>query len=128
MTDMRTPLSRVRGLGSAKDGTEHFWLQRLTALALIPLALFLVILVLSIAHAGSPAEARAVLGSPFSAILLAASIVAGAVHMQLGMRVIIEDYVHTEGLKALALMANSFFAAIVGIASIWAVAKLSFGM
>ena len=125
---MRTPLSRVRGLGSAKDGTEHFWLQRVTAAALIPLTLALVIIVLNVAHAGSAQDALTVLRSPVASILVAAAVVAGVVHMQLGMRVIIEDYVHTEGLKVLSLLANNFFAALVGIACLWAVAKLSFGI
>lgn len=123
---MRTPLGRVRGLGSAKDGTEHFWRQRLTALAGIPLAIFFVIFVITLQ--GSPLEAvRGAIANPFVAILMVLFLGSGIYHMKIGMQVIIEDYVHSEGPKVLLLMANTFFAALVGLGSIWAVLKISFG-
>ncbi len=98
--DMRTPLGKVRGLGSAKEGTGHFWYQRLSAVALVPLALFFIGLVISL-HGASYAEARAALSHPFTAIVMALFVVSGVYHMRLGMQVVIEDYVHGEGMKRL---------------------------
>lgn len=122
---MRTPLGKVRGLGSAKEGTGHFWMQRLTAIALVPLVLFFVFLVISLTTA--PYEvAAARLGSPIVAILLLAGILAMMSHMRIGMQVIIEDYIHGELSKLICLILNNFFAVLVSIASVLAVAKLAF--
>ncbi len=124
---MRTPLSKVRGLGSAKFGTEDIWMQRLTAAALVPLTLFLVIFLVA-KSTGDAASVRAALGNPFVAILLAATIISGAMHMRIGMQVIIEDYVHGEAGKVALIALNTLFTALIVLGSIWAVAKLSFGM
>ncbi|MGH6763378.1 MAG: succinate dehydrogenase, hydrophobic membrane anchor protein [Phyllobacterium sp.] len=126
MGDMRTPLGKVRGLGSAKEGTDHFWRQRLTAVANIPLFLFFIGLVVSLSGA-SYAEARAALAHPLTGLVLAMVLLSGLVHMRLGMQVIIEDYVHGEGTKIVLLMLNTFFTVIVGMASLFAILKLSFG-
>jgi succinate dehydrogenase / fumarate reductase membrane anchor subunit len=122
----RTPLAKVRGLGSAKHGTEHFWLQRLTALANIFLVLFLIGFLIRFAGADF-ATARAALGQPYFAIPLLLLVLSGIVHMRLGMQTIIEDYVHGEGSKIAALMLNTFFAILVGTTCVFAVLKLSFG-
>ena len=124
---MRTPLAKVRGLGSAKEGTDHFWRQRLTALANIPLTLFLVVSLIRYAGADYAAVAG-FLSSPTVAIVMALLVLSAIVHMRLGMQVIIEDYVHSEGLKVAGLIANTFFAVAVGSACIFAILKLGFGV
>ena len=92
---LRTPLARVRGLGAAKSGTGHFWLQRLTAVANIPLTFAMVLIVLMLAKLDY-AGARALVANPLVGILLIAFLVSAFVHMRLGMQVIIEDYVHLD--------------------------------
>ena len=122
----RTPLARVRGLGSAKEGTDHFWKQRLTAVSNLILVCFLIWLLARLAGADY-ATVKQTLGKPQNAILLLLLVLSGVVHMRLGMQTIIEDYVHSEGRKVVALMLNSFFAILVGLTSVFAVLKLSLG-
>jgi succinate dehydrogenase / fumarate reductase membrane anchor subunit len=123
---MRTQLGIVRGLGSAKDGTGHFWLQRLTSVASLLLTIFAFALAISLV--GEPHSVVAArLGSPFIAIALLATIFAYAYHMQLGMQVIIEDYVQNEPARVLALIGNIFFCFAVALISAFAVLKLGFG-
>jgi len=123
---MRTQLGIVRGLGSAKDGTGHFWLQRLTSIASLVLTVFAIALAISLV--GEPhAVVAARLGSPLIAIALLATIFAYAYHMKLGMQVIIEDYVQAEPARVLALIGNIFFCFAVALVSAFAVLKLSFG-
>jgi succinate dehydrogenase / fumarate reductase, membrane anchor subunit len=123
---LRTPLKSVRHLGSAKEGANHFIVQRLTGVANVVLGLFLVWLVASLAGADY-ATVRAQLRSPFVALGLLLLMVSGVMHMRLGMQVIIEDYVHSEGPKLVVLALNTFFAILIGTASVFAILKLSFG-
>ncbi|MCC8983017.1 succinate dehydrogenase, hydrophobic membrane anchor protein [Bradyrhizobium acaciae] len=124
---MRTPLERVRGLGSAHTGTSDFWRQRLTAVAmtlLIVPVIVVVIMLIGRNHAG----AAQILGSIPIAIILLLFIVASVWHMKIGMQVVIEDYIHNEKLKIASVMANNFFCVAVALASIYAILKLSSGV
>jgi succinate dehydrogenase / fumarate reductase membrane anchor subunit len=124
--NMRTPLSRVRGLGPANHGTEHFWRQRLTSLASLVLSAFLIVLALSLV--GEPYDVVAArLGSPFIAVPLIATVIAFAYHMQIGMEVIIEDYVFGEAQRLGALIANNFFCIAIALIGVFAILKLSIG-
>ena len=124
--DLRTPLARVRGLGSAKSGTEHFWHQRLTAIANVPLTLFLVGLIVAL-HGRDYATVEATLSSIPVALVLLGLLLSLAWHMKLGMQVVIEDYVHSEGTRFLLLTLNTFVSVAVGLISAFAVLKLAFG-
>jgi len=123
--NMRTPLKNVRHLGSAREGADHFWMQRVTAVANLVLGLFLVWLIASLAGADY-VTVKSTLANPIVALLLAMLIVSAAIHMRLGMQVIIEDYITRESTKIVLLLLNNFFAILVAAASVWAILKLSF--
>jgi succinate dehydrogenase / fumarate reductase membrane anchor subunit len=122
---MRTPLARVRGLGSARSGTEQFWRQRLTAVANVPLIIAFVLIVMALLGRNHAAVVQ-ILGSPLVAVVMLLFIVSMTTHMRIGMQVIIEDYVHDESLKLGLIMANTFFAVAVGLVSGFAILTLSF--
>ncbi len=124
MSRFRTPLKNVRGLGTAKTGTEHFVHQRLTATALVFLGLWFVWFVVSLIGADYLAATDAV-SRPWNAILLVGFLVATFWHAQLGLQVVLEDYVHNS-LLALALQVSVKFIAVLGaIISIFAVARIA---
>jgi succinate dehydrogenase membrane anchor subunit len=124
---MRTPLGRVLGLGSARSGTEDFWLQRLTAIASVPLTIAGVVLVISLTGRSYPAV-KQILASPLVAVLMLLFVLATTWHMKIGVQVVIEDYVPDEKLKITLLMLNIFFAVAIGLACAYAILKLSFGV
>lgn len=125
--DMRTPLNRVHGLGSARSGTTHFWHLRLTSVAGVVLtAAFFVIVFMVMGR--SHAAAVQILGSPVVAILLLLFVLNMTYHMWIGMQEIVIDYVHHEVGKLALLMGNTFFCIVIGLASAYALLKLSFGV
>ena len=123
---MRTPLSRTRGLGSAKEGADHFWWQRVTAVANLVLGIFAVALLVSLVGSDY-ATAKATLASPLVAIMLLLFVLSASYHMKLGMQTIIEDYVRSEGRKMFFIMLNIFYSVFVGLTCVFAILKLSFG-
>jgi len=124
---LRTPLNKVRLYGSARSGTEHFWHQRLTAIANIPLTIFLLWLVIPLSGA-SHAEVVANIKHPLIAFGLIAVIISFTWHMRLGLQVVIEDYVHSDGRKLLLVVLNNLFCAMIALMSIFAILKISFGV
>ena len=126
-SSMRTPLGRVRNLGSSHSGTTDFWRQRLTAVAMTLLIVPVIIIVMSLSSSNHAGAAQ-LLGSIPIAIILVLFIVASTWHMRIGMQIVIEDYVHHEKLKLASVMANNFFCVAVALASIYAILKLSSGV
>ena len=124
---IRTPLARVRGRGAARSGTGHFWRQRLTAVANIPLTIAAIFIIITLLGRNQAAAAQ-ILGSPLVAIILLLFVASVTIHMRIGMQVIIEDYVHDESAKLTLIMANTFFAVAVALASVYGILKLSFGV
>jgi succinate dehydrogenase / fumarate reductase membrane anchor subunit len=122
---MSTPLGRVRGLGAARSGTQHFWRQRLTAVANVPLTTAFVLIVVALLGRNHAAVVQ-ILGSPLVAVIMLLFILSVTMHMRIGMQVIIEDYVHDESTKLVLLMANTFFTVAVALASAFAILMLSF--
>jgi len=123
---MRTPLARVKGLGAAGHGVEHWWLHRVTAVSNVPLIISFVIIVAALAGS-SYEQAMSIVSHPLVAILLILAVISVANHMRLGMQIVIEDYVHDRGYKIAALIANNFYAAIIGVACLYAILKVSLG-
>ncbi|MUV14496.1 succinate dehydrogenase, hydrophobic membrane anchor protein [Noviluteimonas gilva] len=124
MNDLRTPLARARGLGSGKTGTGHFWVQRVTAVALALLIAWLVWVLFSIAG-GDSTHAIDVLRRPWNAILMGAFLVAMFWHAKLGMQVIIEDYVHTRFWEVTLQLLNLFACTLGAIASLFAIVRIA---
>jgi len=122
---MRTPISRVRGLGSAKDGTHHWWMQRLTAVALIPLTIWFVVSMIRLAGADH-AVVSAWLANPVTAVLMVLLVIATFHHLQLGMQVVIEDYIHGEAAKVMCLVGLKLASFALGVAAVFAVLKVAF--
>lgn len=125
MMSYRTPMSRVIGLGSAKDGVEHWWGQRVTSVALIPLTL-LAVLPLGRSIGAGLDVVRATYASPFNALVMVLFIAVTFRHLQQGLQVVIEDYVHSKSWRTGLLLANTAFCAVMGLAGVFGVASLAF--
>lgn len=124
---IRTPLGRARGLGSAKEGVQLWWMQRLSALALVPLSLWFVWAL--IAHMGADHTAIvAWLRWPSNAVLLILLVAASLYHAQLGIQVVIEDYVRHEGLKLAGIIAVKLLALLLAAGTIFGILRIAFGV
>jgi succinate dehydrogenase / fumarate reductase membrane anchor subunit len=123
---LRTPLGRVRGLGSAKEGASHWWAQRVTALALVPLTVWFVASVVSLVGADH-ATVSAWLGSRWVAVTMVLLVGVTFHHAQLGLQVVVEDYVHSEWLKLTALMLVKAGSVVLGLVALFAVFKIAVG-
>ena len=125
MNRIRTPLAVIEGLGSAHSGTAHFWQQRVTAVALAPLAIWFVASVLAYVGAEQGAVA-AFFAEPVNAVLMFLFLVAALTHMRLGLQTIIEDYIHSEGMKLSLLILNRFASFAIIATALFALAKMAF--
>lgn len=123
---LTTPLNRVLGLGAAKSGVEHWWMQRLTAAALVPLGLWF-----AIALAGLDLSSHAALAAwiqrPIPCVLLLLTTVTAIYHSHLGIGVVIEDYVHSEGAKLTAIVVSAFAHVFAGVAAVFSILRIAFG-
>jgi succinate dehydrogenase membrane anchor subunit len=123
---LKTPLRKIEGLGSAKAGTLHFWQQRMTAVAIVPLSIWFVSAALAYVGAGQ-GEVAAFFAQPVNAVLMMLFIGAALYHMSLGLQIVIEDYFHQEGLKITLLLLNRFAAWAIGAAAALALVKMALG-
>lgn len=126
MTDMKTPLAKVRGLGSAKDGTHHWLSHRVTAIANIPLVVFFVVSFVGNAGKGH-AEWVAWLKQPIVSVLMILFVANMVYHMRLGLQVLIEDYVHDHGTKFASMIALTFACVLIAALSIFSILRIAFG-
>ena len=121
---MRTDLGRVRGLGTAKEGVHHWWMQRLTAIALIPLTLWFIISIATLNNA-SYTETVNWLSIPLVSIFMILFVSATLYHALLGVQVVVEDYIHQEGFKFLLLIGLKFIFLVLGVVAIFSLLKIA---
>jgi len=126
MAQMQTPLRKIRGLGSTKSGTSHFWAVRVSSVALLPLSLFVITLLISLAGSDY-AETRETLARPLVWVPLALFLVISLEHMRLGMQEVLSDYIHDDLLKIILMMLNGFFVVLVGATCVFSLLKIAFG-
>lgn len=122
---LRNPLAKARGLGSAKDGTAHWWAQRVSAIALVPLVLYVLYLLVSLAGADY-ATVRLTIAQPINALLLILFIGTAFWHARLGLQVVIEDYIHVGWLEIALMIAVKFVYVALGVAAIIAIGRVAF--
>ena len=125
-TSMRTPLARIKGLGAAHHGVEHWYTHRLSAIANIPLVIAFVIIVANLAGRPWP-EAIRIVSNPFVAILLGLLMISVTYHMRLGLQTVVEDYVHDRMLKFVVGIANTFFALLIAAICLFSILKIALG-
>ena len=123
---LRSPLGRVLGTGSAKEGVQHWWLQRLSSVALVPLSIWFAVSLLSL-PSFDHAIVAAWMSQSWTALLLVLFVLVGAWHSQLGVRVVVEDYVHATGVRTLTLVVVTFAHALLAAAGVFAILKVAFG-
>ena len=124
---MRTELGKVRGLGAAHDGTSHFWMQRVTAVANVPLVLFLIWFIFT--HVGATrVDIVTSIKNPFTALALALGVISICWHMRLGLQMVVEDYVHGHALKIISLMFVTFYSFGLAALAVYAILKMNFGV
>jgi succinate dehydrogenase / fumarate reductase membrane anchor subunit len=123
---LQTPLGRVRGLGSAGNGVHHWWVQRLTSLALVPLAVWLLVSLLTLPALDFVTLVSWMAGT-WTATLLALFVLIASWHSSLGIQVILEDYVHEDGLKTLSLVLSGFIHVVLAAAGVFAILRIAFG-
>jgi succinate dehydrogenase / fumarate reductase, membrane anchor subunit len=121
---LRSPLGKVRGLGSARNGTHHWWMQKVTAVALIPLTIWFVSSIVQMTQADYGTVVKW-MSSPVVAVLLVLFIITGMYHLKLGLQVIIEDYFHTEGAKIALQLLITFGCVLVGTAAVFSILKIA---
>ena len=122
---LQTPLGRVRGLGSAKEGVQHWWVQRLTAIALVPLTIYFLYMLLSMVGADQ-AVARAIVAKPLNASLLAAFVLALFWHAQRGLQVVIEDYIHVRWQELSLQIFVRFATLLAALIALVAIGRIAF--
>lgn len=125
MSNLRNPLTVVKGHGSAKEGTGHFWLQRVTAIAMIPLVLWLAFSVASLPGM-SPADIREWLSHPFTSVLMILLLLTGFYHAKLGIQMIIEDYIGGHGLRTALIIATTLGFTLLAVLGVFSVMRIAF--
>lgn len=126
MKSLRSPLGLVSGLGSAKGGAHHWWLQRLTSIALVPLTIWFTVSMFSLPSLDH-VTVISWMAQSWTALLLIVLVLVATYHSQLGVRVVVEDYVHNNGMKTLTLVILTFAHALVAVAGVFAILKVAFG-
>ncbi len=124
--NLRTPLSEAHGLGSAKEGVSHWWSQRLTAIALLPLTIWFLVALVTVEFTDQT-QAQAWLASPFNAVMMSALVIALLYHVQLGLQVVIEDYFHQRWLEVSLQVLVRFATVVAAIAALLSVVRIVSG-
>jgi succinate dehydrogenase / fumarate reductase, membrane anchor subunit len=126
MKSLRSPLGTVIGLGSAKSGVHHWWVQRLTSVALVPLTIWFTVSLASL-PALDHVTVVSWMAQSWTALLLVLLVLVATYHSQLGVRVVVEDYVHNTGLRTITLVTLTFLHAFLAVAGVFAILKVAFG-